>query len=103
MVRTISASQARTNIDAIFASVKEADQDVIVEDQGIPVAVVISPERYEELVDQDAEADWAIIHEMQRRNAHLDPDEVLREVTAVVEEVRQERYEEQLRASQGGR
>ena len=103
MVKTISADQARENIDEIFASVKGADHDLIVEDRGIPVAVVISPERYKELVDPNAEADWAIIHEMQRRNAHLDPDEVLREVTAIVEEVRQERYEERLRASQGSR
>ncbi len=103
MVKTISRSQARANVDDVFASVKEADLDVIVEDQGLPVAVVISPERYEQFLEQEAQADWAIIHEMQQRNAHLDPDEVLKEVTEIVEEVRQAMYEERLRATQSGR
>ncbi|HEY7030782.1 MAG TPA: hypothetical protein VH482_05625 [Thermomicrobiales bacterium] len=38
-------------------------------------------------------ADWAIIDQIAERNKHLDPDEVLRHVTEVVEEVRQELYE----------
>lgn len=37
--------------------------------------------------------DWAIIDQIGERNKHLDPDEVLRHVTEVVEEVRQELYE----------
>ena len=37
------------------------------------------------------------IAETHRRNAHLDPDAVYRVVTEVVEEVRQEMYEERQR------
>jgi prevent-host-death family protein len=103
MVKTISTSQARANVDELFASVQDVDQTVIVEERGKPVAVVISPARYERLVDPEAAADWTVIHAMQQRNAALDPDEVLREVTEIVEEVRQEMYEERLRASQGSR
>jgi len=43
-------------------------------------------------------ADWAIIERIGERNKHLDPDEVLRHVTEIVEEVRQELYEEEQRA-----
>jgi prevent-host-death family protein len=103
MVKTISTSQVRANVDELFESVQDVDQTVIVEDRGKPVAVVISPEKYERLVDPEAATDWAVIHAMQERNAHLDPDEVLREVTEIVEEVRQEMYEERVRAAQGGR
>jgi hypothetical protein len=37
------------------------------------------------------------VEEIGRRNADKDPDEVLRDVTAIVEKIRQERYEEQRR------
>ena len=36
---------------------------------------------------------WATVDRIRDRNVDKDPDEVLRHVTAVVEEVRQERYE----------
>ena len=38
---------------------------------------------------------WAAIEKVQERNADKDPDEVLADVTAEVEAVRQEMYEEQ--------
>jgi hypothetical protein len=44
---------------------------------------------------------WRTVDEIRARNADKDPDEVLRDVTEVVEEVRQEQYERKLRA-QGG-
>jgi hypothetical protein len=44
---------------------------------------------------------WRAVEEIWAKNADKDPDEVLRDVTEVVEEVRQERYEQKLRA-QGG-
>jgi hypothetical protein len=45
---------------------------------------------------------WRVVDDIRARNADKDPDEVLRDVTEVVEEVRQEQYERELRA-QGGR
>jgi hypothetical protein len=44
---------------------------------------------------------WRAVEELWALNADKDPDEVLRDVTGVVEEVRRERYERELRA-QGG-
>jgi PHD/YefM family antitoxin component YafN of YafNO toxin-antitoxin module len=100
MVTTVSANTIRQNVDQFLESIQKSDQTVIVEDHGKQIAVIISLERYQQLLDPDAASDWAVIHEMQMRNAHFDPDDVLREVTEVVEHVRQELYEEDLRASQ---
>ena len=69
------------------------DAVVIVADRGEAVAVVIPPaqyERYRELVRKDF---FHLMDEIGRRDADLDPDEVLCDVTRVVEEVRQERYD----------
>lgn len=41
---------------------------------------------------------WEIVEEIRALNADKDPDEVYRDVTEAVEEVRQEMYEEELRA-----
>ena len=44
---------------------------------------------------------WTAVEEIGERNADKDPDEVLRVVTEVVEEVRQERYEREQCAKRG--
>jgi hypothetical protein len=43
---------------------------------------------------------WAVVDQIRERNAHIDPDEILAEVTAEVEAVRQERYERDTAAKQ---
>ncbi len=48
--------------------------------------------------DEIRERFWRAIERIGARNADKDPDEVLRDVTEVVEEVRQERYERERRA-----
>jgi hypothetical protein len=58
--------------------------------------VEIAPDLEEQLQaekERQRAEDWAIIDQIAERNKHLDPDEVLRHVTEVVEEVRQELYE----------
>ncbi len=96
MVRTISVED--TDLRTLF----DADEPIIVEDQGKPRLVVMSPEEYERLRDDQSELDWQTIQRLQERNADKDPDDVLRVVTAVVEDVRQERYERQQRQQDSG-
>ncbi|MGH2531413.1 MAG: hypothetical protein ACRDJW_03805 [Thermomicrobiales bacterium] len=43
--------------------------------------------------EQQRATDWSVIDRIRERNKDKDPDEVLADVTAVVEEVRQELYE----------
>lgn len=101
MVRTVI--KAQSDLDALIDAVDATDEPIIVEDQGKPRLVAMSPEEYERLRDDQSERDWQTIQRLQERNADKDPDEVLRVVTAVVEEVRQERYERQQRQDSGGR
>lgn len=64
----------------------------MVERKGKPVAVVIPPEQYQKLQEQQERA-WEAVDRVRERNADKDPDEVLADVTAEVEAVRQEMYE----------
>ncbi len=93
MVRRMSAKEARTNFSDVLGLVYYAKEPVIVEKRGRTVAVVISPEQYEIVEKQLAKA-WSTIDRIRERNADKDPDEVLADVTAEVEAVRQEMYEE---------
>lgn len=66
---------------------------IIVERKGKPFAVVVSPEHFEKIREQEEQA-WRVIEQLQERNTDKDPDEVLRDVTETVEQVRQEMYEQ---------
>ena len=104
MARTISRQEAKTFFDELTASLSATREAVIIEDGGKPVMVVITPEDYERLRQADERARlWVAIEAVGRRNADLDPDEVLRDVTETVDAVRQELHEErQLAAQRGG-
>jgi hypothetical protein len=52
-----------------------------------------SRSRIAKLPSRESEAAWTVIDRIRERNADKDPDEVLRDVTAEVEAVRQVRYE----------
>jgi hypothetical protein len=52
-----------------------------------------SPEQFERYQRHVMGRFARALDEIDRRNTDADPDEVLREVTAIVEEVRQERYD----------
>lgn len=99
MVKTMSARDARANFGDLLGSVYYTKEPVVVEKKGKPVAVVISLEEFERNRQQAVERAWATVDRVRERNADLDPDEVLRDVTAVVEEVRQERYEQRQKAN----
>jgi PHD/YefM family antitoxin component YafN of YafNO toxin-antitoxin module len=76
-----------------------------VEKKGKPVAVVISRREFE-LMQQERDARreqaWQAVRRVQEANRDKDPDEVYRDVTDVVEQVRQERYEQEQRAGSRG-
>ena len=60
-----------------------------------------TPELTEEQREEIRERFWEAVERIRARNADRDPDQIYREVTEIVEEVRQERYERTRRA-QGG-
>lgn len=97
MVKTVSTADARANLGDVLNGVYYTHEPVMVQKKGKTVAVIISPDEYEAFRrDRDARA-WATVEAIGERNAGEDPDAVLAEVTAIVEEVRRERYEQRPR------
>jgi antitoxin (DNA-binding transcriptional repressor) of toxin-antitoxin stability system len=92
---TVSSSVAREGWSELLHRVHGGRTRVVVEERGIPVAAVISTQELDRLTELDAieRTGWEAIDALQERNAGLDPDDVLRDVTAEVEDVRRERYE----------
>ena len=94
----MSAREARANFSDLLDRVYYTKEPVIVEKKGRPFAVVINMEDYEWLV-AEREKEWTVLRSAQERNAHENPDDVLREVTAEVEATRQKVYAEQQKSS----
>ena len=101
MVRTVM--KAQSDLDALIDAVDASDETIIVEDQGEPRIVVMSPEEYERYRKYIIEKGWAAVDELRRLNADKDPDEIYDIVTQAVEEVRQEHYDARIKATQRSR
>lgn len=91
--RRMSAREARANFGDLLGLVYYTKEPVIVEKKGRPFAVVISPEDYEWLAKEREQA-FQVVDKIRERNVDKDPNVVLRDVTTVVEDVRQEMYGE---------
>jgi prevent-host-death family protein len=102
-MRTMTIRQARANFADLVGSVYYGKEAVVLERKGKPMAVVVSPEVYEELETERLARAKRAIEQIGEQNRDEDPDEVLREVTAVVEEVRRERYARKQRQAQDRR
>jgi prevent-host-death family protein len=98
----MSSKEAREHFSDLLGFVYYTKEPVIVEKKGKPVAVVISPEQYE-AIQKEEERLWRVVDQIRARNVDNDPDEVLRDVTAVVEEVRKTRYDTREQEVTGGR
>ena len=101
-VRRISAKDARANFSELLGLVYYTKEPVMVERKGKPFAVVISPEQYA-MVEKELEQAWQTVDRVRERNAEKNPEEVFKDVTATVEAVRQELYEEARRSRPRGR
>ncbi|MHB8644767.1 MAG: type II toxin-antitoxin system Phd/YefM family antitoxin [Thermomicrobiales bacterium] len=93
MVKHISSRDARAQFADLLGSVYYTNEAVIVEKKGKPVAVIVSPAEYQAM-QEAAARDWAVIDQLQVRNADRSADEVLADVTAEVEAVRHTRHGE---------
>jgi len=96
-IRKMTAKQARDNFTDLLGWVYYGKDSVIVEKKGRPFAVVISPEDFEKYKKVAKDRFFQMVDEIQKDNRGVDPDEVLREVTSVVEQVRQENYDKEKR------
>ncbi len=101
MPRHMSSKEAREHFSDLLGLVYYTKEPVIVEKKGKPVAVVISLEQYE-AIQKEEERLWQVADQIRNRNRDNDPDEVLRDVTAMVEEVRKTRYDKRQQEAKGG-
>lgn len=101
-MKTMSVRDARANFSELLGSVYYTNNPIVVEKKGKTVAVVVSPEQFRQLEKIKAQG-WAVIDGLRARNTDKDPDEVYREVTKIVEEVRQEMYDKEQKKSKRGR
>lgn len=93
MTKRISVREARVKFSDLIDAVVDSNEPVIIEHKGQPAAVLISPDQFERYREQIMGRFATALDELDRRNAGKQPDDVLRDVTALVEEVRQERHE----------
>ncbi|HEY7036076.1 MAG TPA: type II toxin-antitoxin system Phd/YefM family antitoxin [Thermomicrobiales bacterium] len=91
MVKTMSAPDAQAHFTDLLGAVHETHEAVVVEQNGKAIAVVISPEDFAKLQRSAEDGWWASIQRVQDRNEDKDPDDVMRDITELVEEVRRER------------
>jgi prevent-host-death family protein len=91
-MKIMSVRDARANFSELLGSVYYTGSPVVVEKKGKTVAVMVSPRQFRQL-EKIKDEGWAVIDEIRTRNKDKDPDEVYKEVTKIVEEVRQEMYD----------
>lgn len=99
-MRRMSVRDARANFSELLGRVYYTKEPVVVERKGKPFAVVISPDQYA-MLQKELERSWQTVQQVQEQNADKDPEEVLQDVTQVVETVRQERHEQRRKTTKG--
>lgn len=105
MTRTISAETAQATFKDLLASVHQSDEPVIVEQDGQPVAVVISHEAYQrfQYLQSQAEQVWVTVDEVRARYGGKNLDELFNDVTSVVEQIQQGRSARRDQGNPGSR
>ncbi len=93
MTNVVNVTQVRDNLSEILGRVKYGEEIVTIEKKGKPYAVIISPEQYEAYQKAAKEKLFAVVDKIQARNTQYSEEEVMKDVTEAVEEVRQEMYE----------
>lgn len=90
MIATMTAKNARDGFTDLLGRVYYSREPIAVEKKGRVFAVVINPDEYEELKRIAKSKFFEIVDQVRKDNPIKNPDEVLQEVTSVVEEVRTE-------------
>ena len=90
-MRRMSAREARANFSDLLGAVFYTNEPVIVERKGRPFAVVISPERYR-VMQEELQRAWRSVDEVRSENKAIPSEQVLQDVTAEVETVREETH-----------
>jgi len=90
MRRTISQQDAQKHLAEVLADVREAGDEVVIEDDGEPVAVLVPPSVYKSL-QKRRDRFWKTIEKVGARNRDIPPEAVEEDLRVAIEEYRAER------------
>jgi hypothetical protein len=90
--RTADVSEAGDLVKSVLRDVAQGQVRLVVQQDGKDVVALVSAYDLErlEMLDRRAAEGWKAIQEIHARNAHLDPDEVERDILEEVEAMRAE-------------
>lgn len=92
MTQTMAMTDAARDFGSLVRKVSKKETRVLVEQNGEPMAALVSPEDLDELrrIDAYRRDPWSVIDEIHAHNRDKDPDEVERDVAEAIAEVRAE-------------
>jgi prevent-host-death family protein len=92
MTKTVKASVARQQFSKVLNEVFRGESRVLVEKSGIPVTAIISAEDFKRLARREAERerDFAILDELREAFKDVPGEEIAREVSRAINQVRKE-------------
>jgi len=93
MKRKVSAVEARKRLGEILEGVYYRGDEVVIEQAGKPMAVVIPAERYETM-ERSRERLFELIEKNWERNKDVPYEVIEREVEQAIREVREQRYDD---------
>lgn len=96
LTNTISAREMQRNYKKIFDRVKRTKEPVIVISNNKPQAAIVS---LDVIADYQRERDFTFLKEIWAKNKNADSKKAMKDITEVVEEVRQRMYEERKKTS----
>jgi prevent-host-death family protein len=91
MAKSVSAGEAKSNLDDVLQSVRVTREPVVIDREGEPIAVVITPADFERFLRLEAAADWDALDALAARNADKDPNDAFADIAAEIDAARQER------------
>ena len=95
-MQTVAINETKERLYEIIENIARQREPVAIASEGETLAVLLDPRDYERMVrvyDEALARAWETVEQIRARNTDLDPDEIYRIVTEVVEDVRQERYD----------
>lgn len=92
VTQTMNASQVREDFNQVLSRVSHRQGRVLIEEQGKPLAGIVSAEDLQRLDQLDAEwdEDWRVFDEIHARNLDKTAEEVERDVDEAIAAVRRQ-------------
>ena len=90
--QTVDVTDAQRDFKPLVKRVSKLETRVLVEEDGLPVAALVSPSDLDELtlLDGYRRDPWSVVDDIHADNRDKDPDEVERDVAEAIAEVRAE-------------